>query len=75
MKTIEIVLSDRWHILTRHGLRIGSPDVGMSRVELIGDAETWERARADVAARRERAKGAAKSSATAALRRIEFALT
>ena len=72
--TISIVLSDRWHVLTRHGLRIGSPDVGMARVELVGDAAAWEKARADVASRRSTAKGADKGSATAALRRIEFNL-
>ena len=69
-----IVLSDRWHTLTRFGLRIGSPDVGMSRVELIGDATAWAAARAHVVESRAAAKGSDKTSITAALHRIDAAL-
>lgn len=73
--TLEIVLSDRWHTLKKHGLREGSPEVGMSRVELVGTPDQWRAAREDVATKRARWSGSDKASATAALRRIDAALT
>ena len=74
-RLISIVLSDRWYMLKQFGLRIGSPDVGFSRVELIGDATAWASARAHVLKLRAAArKGSDKASATVALQRIDFAL-
>ena len=71
---IEVTLSDAWSRLTRFGLRVGSPDVGMSRIQLIGDAATWGKVRDYVASYRENAKGPNRASATAALQRIDHAL-
>lgn len=72
---ISVILSDRWYHLLRCGLRVRSPDVGMTRVELIGTAEQWRVAREAVARSQATSRGAAKSSATVALQRIDVALS
>lgn len=75
MSTPSVVLSDRWHHLTRCGLRVGSPDVGFDRVELVGTVDQWRAARAIVAEYRASGRGPEKTSATAALQRIDAMLS
>ena len=73
-KDINITLSNVWFELRAHGLRVGSPDVGYTRVELIGPMAAWEAARRAVAVERSESTGPEKASATAALARIDARL-
>lgn len=68
---ISIVLSDRWHSLSKFGLRFGSPEVGFTRVQLLGTVAQWTAAREYVAKIAAVAKGSNKGSATSALKRID----
>lgn len=74
-RDIKVTLSGVWnHLRDSFGLRFGSPDVGMNRVELIGSEAQWQKARDYVAADREASKGAERASATTALSRIDIVL-
>jgi len=71
---IKIVLSDRWTHLTAAGLAVGSPDVGFTSVELCGTRAQWREARLLVVRAQMTATGAARMSATRALRNIDAVL-